>query len=124
MDFTYLELYFHIMKDRLTKEQIHQKMIQDIIDEFDFDTCHRVMKFLNWEWVSCGVPSVNELKKNANYLLQGAIEGCLSSKDFLQGQTYHSATGGLMAEAIKNKYNHLIHLKLSFVLSEWENDGD
>ena len=112
------------MKKRLTIEQTHQKMIKDIIDEFDFDICQKVMKFLNWEWVSCGVPNKDDLKRTAKYLLNEAIEGCLSSKDCLQGQTYHSATGGLQAEAIKNKYNHLIHLKLFFSLSEWESDND
>lgn len=112
------------MKTRLTREQTHSKMVQEIIDSFDFEQCHKVMKFLKWEWVSCGVPSIYDLKRTAEYLLNGAIEGCIESKDTKYGQTYIHATGGLQAEAIKNKYNHLIHLKLFFSLTEWESDND
>ena len=28
-----------------------QEIIDDVLTEFDFEKCHRVMKFLNWTWV-------------------------------------------------------------------------
>jgi hypothetical protein len=56
--------------------------------------------------------------------MEGAINGCLEDKKMLPNETYFHETGGLRAEAIKNKYNQLIYVKLSFVLDDWQSDGD
>ena len=34
----------------MTKEQLIDQMISDVLDYFDFDEVHNVMKFLNWKW--------------------------------------------------------------------------
>jgi hypothetical protein len=56
--------------------------------------------------------------------MQNAINGCLGNRSCRPNETYMSSTGGFKAVAIKNKYNHLEFLKLEFVLTEWESDGD
>ena len=38
------------------------KMIDDIIDNFDFKRVHSVMEHLNWKWVDKGIPSIDDLK--------------------------------------------------------------
>lgn len=114
------------MKKRLTQEEQHEKMINDIIDNFKFEKCRKVMQFLGWTWgmADARVPDIEQMKKTSKYLLQSAIEGCMADQSCKPGVTYLSATGGFKAEAIKTKYNHLEFLKLEFVLTEWDTDGD
>ena len=35
---------------RLNQYQMEDKMIQDILDNFDFKRCHDAMKALRWRW--------------------------------------------------------------------------
>lgn len=114
------------MKKRLTQEEQHNKMINDILEQFNFEKCRMVMRTLGWTW---GMPpgrspDIQDLKNTAKYLMEGAIKGCLETKTCRPGESYFNATGGLKAQAIKNKYGHLEWLKLEFVLTEWESDGD
>ena len=114
------------MKKRLTQEEQHNKMMDDILENFNFMKCKMVMSFLGWTWgMPPGTtPDIDRMKDTARYLMEGAIKGCLESKSCRPGETYHSATGGFKAEAIKSKYNHLEFLRLEFVLTEWDSDGD
>jgi hypothetical protein len=114
------------MKKRLTQEEQHNKMMDDILENFNFMKCKMVMSFLGWTWgfPPGRTPEVDEMKKTAKYLMEGAIKGCLETRNCRPEETYISATGGFKAEAIKNKYNHLEFLKLEFVLTEWDSDGD
>lgn len=113
------------MKKRLSKEEKCEQMINEVLDNFNFKKCRKVMEFLDWTWAGAnGVPTIENIKQTAKYLMEGAINGCLEDKRALPNETYFHETGGLRAEAIKNKYNQLIHVKLSFVLDDWESDGD
>ena len=114
------------MKKRLTQEEQHNMMIKDIIENFNFQKCRMVMSFLGWTWgMPPGrTPDIEDMKKTAKYLMEGAIKGCLESKTCTPGETYMNATGGFKAEAIKSKYNHIVYLQLEFILTEWESDGD
>jgi len=84
------------------------------------------MRSLGWTWAMTpgGYPEIHEMKRTAKYLMENAINGCLGNRSCRPGETYHSATGGFKAEAIKNKYGHLEWVRLEFVLTEWESDGD
>jgi hypothetical protein len=42
-----------------------QKMVNEIIENFNFQRCHKTMKHLKWSWASNGVPSIEELKESA-----------------------------------------------------------
>lgn len=114
------------MEKRLTQEQKHDKMMNDIIENFNFMKCRMVMSFLGWTWgfPPGRTPEIDEMKKTAKYLMEGAIKGCLESRSCRPGEAYMNSTGGFKAEAIKTKYNHLEFLKLEFVLTEWDSDGD
>jgi hypothetical protein len=38
------------MKKRLGPQEMEDKMIQEILDNFDFNKCWTVMKLINWTW--------------------------------------------------------------------------
>lgn len=78
----------------LTKEQKEQ-MIADVMDDFDFDKVHDVMKALGWEWIALTgngeVPSVWQIAKRAKKLLDEVM-------DFYGDGEHHAiSTGGFTA---------------------------
>ena len=89
------------------------EIIEDILDEFDFDKVHKVMEFLNWGWTDGGrpleVPTVGQLRKRARYLMKS----CIGKEN-----TY-TATGGLWVR--KETYDALPYYQLQFVISSWDN---
>jgi hypothetical protein len=114
-----------IVSRRRSPEFVKQKMIDEIIDNFDFVKCHVVMTLLNWEWAGRGIPTVEDLKVSAVNRLESAIKGVLDKKEILPLHSYYfSSSGGLKATAWRNRYGHLEGINLEFVLSEWESDGD
>jgi hypothetical protein len=110
------------MKSPLLKEK---EMIENIINNFDFDRCLKVMEFLNWEWWCPNdsilkIPNMDELKESAKGKLHRAIEGC---KELKKGEySYNVSSGGFKASAFKNRYGHINFLTLEFILTEWEDD--
>jgi hypothetical protein len=110
---------------RRSPEYIKEKMIEDVLEHFDFDKCYLAMKALKWQWFSVGIPSVEDLKYSARERLESAIKGATDKKDILPLNSYYvSSSGGLKATAWRNRYGHLDAINLEFVLTEWDSDGD
>lgn len=106
------------------KEENYNSMIHEIIENFDFKKCRNVMVMLNWGWgFGNELPTIEQLKKSARKRLENVLEG-LKNKDVTPNVPYLSSSGGLKAEGWKNRYGHVIGLKLEFILTEWESDGD
>jgi hypothetical protein len=103
----------------LTKGE--QKMVDDILENFNFQKCHDVMTILKWSWATVGIPSIDDLKQSAVEKLQTAILGV---KDKEVHEHYYVSSGGIKASAYKNRYNRVVMLHLEFVLTEWDSDGD
>ena len=83
----------------------HKRMIQECLDNFDFNKVQRVMEFLQWEWSSsAGVPTVYDLREGAKRLLKQVIK-----EDLL-----FIGTGGLW---VSRPYGNL---HLSFSIEDWE----
>jgi len=89
---------------RRSPEYIKEKMIEDVLEHFDFDKCQYVMKQLNWQWFGRGIPTIDELKYSARQRLESAIAGALDRKDTLPLNSYYFSSSG--------------------VLTEWDSDGD
>lgn len=52
-------------------------MIDEILDEFDFEKVHRVMLALDWKWYIEGEqvnPSIGDLRRTARSLLKQVVE--------------------------------------------------
>lgn len=101
------------------------KMIDDIIENFDFFKCYGIMNVLNWQWRGDGVPTIEMLKSSAVNRLRSAIDGVKDKENKVAADCeYHSSSGGLKATAWKNRYGHIEGVRLEFVLTEWDSDGD
>jgi hypothetical protein len=108
-----------------TKEITYQKMIDNIIQNFDFDKCQSTMLHLSWDWYGRGIPTVNMLKESSIQRLRDVIEQITSKENRLKENVpYYSMCGGLKATGWKNRYGHVVGLELEFVLTQWDSDGD
>ena len=92
----------------------HEELIIDnILDEFDFDKVHRVMEFLNWGWTDGShpleIPTTGQLRKRARTLMKGLI----GEED---GGT---ASGGFWIT--KKTFDGEPFYRLQFVVSSWDN---
>lgn len=91
------------MKKQLTK----QDLIDDIMDNFDFEQVHKAMALLDWKW-GMGkeerIPDVSELRKYARNRLKEAISN----------PNHYSSSGGFVAKQDKDG-----GLELLFMLTEW-----
>jgi len=96
------------------KKELKDKMIADIMDEFDFEKVHDIMKYLNWEWAigngESAVPSMWRIMEQAKHLL----EEVAGRED---GKCSYISTGGFMAMKHED-----CSLTLHFVLESFDAD--
>ena len=97
------------------------KMIDDIMDEFNFAKVQNAMDCLNWEWRGEYV-TMEMLRDEAERLLHGAAEmrlGQYKNEHWYEPVQY--STGGFQATAFCNESKTKITaLELKFVLTEWD----
>jgi len=105
------------------KEFKEEYIIREVMENFDWEKCHIVMNLIDWRWFSGTVPEIYELKATALDLIRHSIKG-IKSGEVNHNSSYYSATGGLKATSWKNRYGHIVAIKLEFVLTDWESDGD
>ena len=91
----------------MTEEQI----IEDILDEFDFEKVRQTMEALQWVWHDAehGVPTIGQMRKRARFLMKE----CMNVPEF------YTATGGF--HVFKRTFDGLPFYRLMFVVSEWDN---
>jgi hypothetical protein len=82
---------------------MNKEILDEILDEFDFEKVHKAMVALNWKWVD-GVPTIGDLRRTARELLN----------DLVRGELRGVGTGGLCAYM----ENGLIGLR--FEVTNWE----
>lgn len=104
---------------------MENKMIDNVIENFDFVRCHHAMRLLNWEWFGRGIPTIPMLKEASIERLKSAIKGVKHKDNKVPAnEHYFSSSGGLKGTAWKNRYGHVVGVRLEFVLTEWDADGD
>jgi hypothetical protein len=98
------------------------KMIDDIIDAFDFNKVWITMEYLGWRWDGQGVPTIKALIEEAKRLLKGAAKSRLTDfKDEYWELGIINGAGGVQATAYCNEAKtKIIALDLKFVLTEWD----
>ena len=97
------------------------KMIDEIMDEFNFARVQNVMDYLGWKWAGEYV-TVEMLKQTAKRLLREAADLRLGDyKDTHWEQGVICATGGFQAMAWCNEDKTKVDaLDLKFVLADWD----
>jgi hypothetical protein len=111
-------------KPKIYFDPVNQ-MIDDIMDNFDFDKVQTAMEALDWQWAGKGIPSIKQLKETAVYLLKGAAELRLGGfLDSYWEEGIINGTGGFQATAYcdKNK-TKITALDLKFVLEHWDSEA-
>lgn len=67
----------------MTKKEVLDSQIEQIMDEFDFDRVQRIMTKVNWTWggpdKDAEIPNGNELRKCAKDLLKAVVNQNLLS---------------------------------------------
>lgn len=89
-----------------------EKLINEVMCEFNFERVHKVMCALGWKWYTISglhTPSADEIRQHARGLLQEAIE----VRGFVN-------IGGFEARYFEE--NGEACLKLQFIAAEWEAD--
>lgn len=84
-----------------------EKHIEEILNNFDFEKVHNIMVALDWKWFGVGVPSVEDLKKQALELLNEICNYDITS----------SSTGGLKAIKCDD------YLELEFIITSFDSIG-
>jgi hypothetical protein len=112
----------------MTKEELIQKQIEDIMDEFNFAEVQKVMESLNWTWSETGcVPEEYDLRKGARKLLKEAAKMIDDKLNLSGGST---STGGFLATSragydhYDKSYNKWLRLDLHFCVDSVTLDGE
>ena len=100
----------------MTKEEIIEKMVMEVLDNFDFQRVHDVIKHIGWRWRmengELAVPSMYRLMKTADKLLSEVAE-------YYGDKEIHAVSiGGLQASLNGDR------LSLRFVLTSSAVDGE
>lgn len=100
------------------------KTVEGVLQHFDFDKVHHVMKALDWKWISydsyeneAKVPSIQRLVLRASCLLQDAYHGVQETS-----KRYVVSCGGFVAEAERYEDGEVL-LILSFVVTDWNHSN-
>ena len=112
-------------EDKVEKEPLN-KMIDEIMDEFNFARVHKAMVALDWKWASSKsyIPSMDDLRETAESLLRGAAESRLGD---YKGEHWElgiiNGTGGFQATAYCDEdKTKIIALDLSFIVTSWDTE--
>lgn len=97
-----------------------EKLIDGILENFDFDKVKKVMDFLDWTWATLpepnSVPTHYQLINSARKKLEEVYDKSMEKKD---DSYYYS--GGLKAFAEYNKeIGKVDYLQLDFILTTWD----
>lgn len=95
------------LKKALDQAKYYEDKLQELIDGFDFERVHSVMKTINWTWTNIGVPSQNDMIAKVHSLYS-------SIRDRVLRHEYcYCASGGFKLTFDPNEANEL---RLVFVL--------
>jgi hypothetical protein len=112
----------------MTKPTEHQlSLIDDIIDEFNFEKVHIAMTALDWKWVNSNtgddgylklqVPTLVRLKEFARYQLIGSIKSGFYSSGGLKAEYFPAIQKEVMEGGAIKQYAQPEYFVLTFELT-------
>jgi hypothetical protein len=122
-----MESLYNLLGKMLNEDEVEKepsdKMIDEIMDEFNFARVHKAMVALDWKWAlpSNSIPSMDELRKEAERLLRDVADVRLNMfKEEDYKMPIICSTGGFSATAWCNEdKTKITRLNLDFVVSSW-----
>jgi len=101
-----------------TEEQ-RDRMMDAVIDEFDFEKVHNAMEALDWMWMTTRndgfeIPSIPRLKATARELMRTAYR-CWNKFGYSHGE---AGSGGLMAAFVQADEEGDASFCLAFLIEE------
>jgi len=100
---------------RMNRTIEKKELIQEVMQNFNFERVARVMQWLDWKWaVGNKVPSEQELKSFVEKACEISYDNCLEYSTI-----GHYVTGGFDIRAIMED-DSTISLSVKFVLTEWD----
>jgi hypothetical protein len=128
-----MESLYNLLGKMLNEDEVEKepldKMIDEIMDEFNFARVHTAMVALDWKWAvtsNNNVPTMDELRKEAERLLRDAADVRL---DMFKEEPWElpiiCSTGGFSAAAWCNEdKTKITRLDLEFIVSSWNSRID
>ena len=116
-------------KNEVKKEPL-DKMIDEIMDEFNFARVLTTMEALDWKWATAksgyGIADMDELRATAERLLRGAAESRLGDyKDSHWELGIINGSGGFQATAwCDEDKTRITALDLSFIVEHWDAEDE
>ena len=112
------DIDYYLNADR---QEVYDRIEEEILDHFDFNKVHKVMEHLNWTWFEIGdeVPSVSDIRKKARALLRECADKLLDNPDD-NFPDYAVGTGGLYAKAYRG-IDSIDYFRLYFAVESWDN---
>ena len=97
-----------------------EQLIDEIVENFNWDKVYRTMDALGWIWVSSEgeTPSIGRLITTATGLLRDAYDGAEKEQ-----YTYLAGTGGFQAVCYVDG-DSMYRLELRFVVASWDVDWE
>ena len=94
-----------------------QELIDEVMDNFDFNKVAKAMKALGWVWATTqfDVPTESDIRKQARDILNNVYDSSIRT-----GEDCTRGTGGFEATYMLD-YKML---SLKFIVSSWEAGGD
>ena len=121
-------------KNEVKKDPL-EKMIDEIMDEFNFARVLTTMEALDWKWGTAkgglgpnprglGIPDMDDLRATAERLLRGAAESRLGDyKDSHWELGIINGSGGFQATAwCDEDKTRITALDLSFIVEHWDSE--
>lgn len=127
-----MESLYNLLGKMLNKNEDEKepldKMIDEIMEEFNFARVHKAMVALDWKWafIENKIPSIESLRKESERLLRDAADVRL---DMFVGEDWKSpiicSTGGFSASAwCDEDKTKITRLELEFIVSSWNSRID
>ena len=86
----------------MSKEELIDKMVTEVLESFDFDRVHRVMRYLDWKWVdgdgTLFFPNHYQLAKKAERLLRDVVQ-------HYECDGYVCSSGGFIAQINNDSFD-------------------
>jgi len=92
-----------------------QRLVDEIMDDFDYEKVQKIMQYLDWKWYPLDeVPTIDDLRKKSRHYLYEVIEWTLKFRG-----DYCISDGGIEVRAeFDNDIQRIGEVRLRFVLED------